>query len=304
MNTSVRASIDLGTNTCLLLVAEWEPGRTEPDRVLADVSTVVRLGQGVDKNRSLAPDAMERTLACLRKYASRLTELGGDPSTAVCLATSQARDAANGSDFFETVVRETGFRFRVISGDEEARVTFSGGLLPGMDPARSVVVDIGGGSTELISSRGGQSLDMGSVRFTERYLQSDPVTDEQFWNCQAAIDAQLEKLRSWREALGAHADLVAVAGTATAIAAEHLGLEQFDASRIDTAALSRGDIHRIVEELKWRTVKERLELPGMEPGRADVILAGAMILWRTMEVLDFAHCRISTRGLRYGALKI
>lgn len=300
----IRASIDLGTNTCLLLVADWDEKRREVARVVSDSTTIVRLGQGVDKARTLAPEAMERTLACLRGYASKARAAGVEPSSAVCVATSQARDARNGAEFFARVEKATGFRFRTISGDDEARFTFLGGLLPGMDPARSAVIDIGGGSTELMASGGGQSVDVGSVRFTERFLKSDPVKDAEFWSCQDAVDGALAPLRAWRGILPRDIQLVGVAGTATTLAAWHLGLEAFDAAKIDQVMLTRGDVHRMVEELKWRTVKERQAISGMEPGRADILLAGALILWRALEILDFPGCRISTRGLRFGVLSM
>ncbi len=294
----IRSSIDLGTNTCLLLVV-----RDSTDDVVADISTIVRLGQGVDKTGRLHPEAIERTLGCLRDYAARLRELGGRPEETVCVSTASARDAANGAEFFERVRRETGFGFKVISGDEEARLTFQGALLPGMKPETSAVIDIGGGSTELIAPGGGRSLQLGSVRFTERFLKSDPVTDDEFWACQDEIDRMLGEMRPWRAKLPGGTQLVAVAGTATTLAAWHLGLPRFDARAIDELTLTRGDVHRMVEELKWRTVEERRGLPSMEAKRADVILAGALILWRALEVLGFDSVRVSTRGLRFGALK-
>jgi exopolyphosphatase/guanosine-5'-triphosphate,3'-diphosphate pyrophosphatase len=293
----IRASIDLGTNTCLLLIVNGDT-----DHVVADYSTIVRLGQKVDGERKLHPEAVERTLNCLKGYAEKLRSAGGDPQTTVCVATSQARDAKNGAEFFARVKQETGFQFKVISGDEEARLTFQGALLPGMKPELSAVIDIGGGSTELIGKIGGKSLDMGSVRFTERFLKSDPVTDEEFWACQAEADRMLESMLEWRRKLPEGLTLVGVAGTATTLAAWHLELPKFDAAKIDALTLTRGDVHRMVEELKWRSIEERCGLPSMEAKRADVILAGALILWRAMEMLNFSELRVSTRGLRYGVL--
>ncbi|MDR3608541.1 MAG: Ppx/GppA phosphatase family protein [Oligoflexia bacterium] len=299
---NLRSSIDLGTNTCLLLIAELNPEGTRILRAVEDHSTIVRLGEGVDQHRALQPQAIERTLACLVKYAAAVRARGLDPAATIAVATSQARDARNGAEFFARVERETGFRFRIISGDEEAKLTFKGGLLPGLSAEHSAVIDIGGGSTEIISSRGGQSVDIGSVRYTERYLKSDPVTDAEFWACQDAIDSALKPLENWRHGLPGDTQLIAVAGTAATLGAWYLGLEKFDAGKLDQLTITRGDIHRMVEELKWRTVAERTRLPGMEPKRADVLLAGALILWRAMELLGFSQCRISTRGLRYGAL--
>jgi exopolyphosphatase/guanosine-5'-triphosphate,3'-diphosphate pyrophosphatase len=305
---SVRSSIDLGTNTCLMLVVDPATGGEGVGRVLADYSTIVRLGQDVDRTGLLHPDAIERTLACLRDYADKLRSHGGKPEATMCVSTASARDARNGAEFFERVKRETGFGFQVISGEEEGRLTFLGALLPDLRPERSVVIDIGGGSTELIAlgrdgKTTGPSLQMGSVRFTERFLKSDPVTDDEFWACQDEADRLFESLRSWRSGLAADARLVGVAGTVTTLAAWHLELGAFDARRIDEVTLTRGDVHRMVEELKWRTVEERRGLTGIESKRADVLLAGALILWRAMEVLGFADLRVSTRGLRYGVLR-
>jgi exopolyphosphatase/guanosine-5'-triphosphate,3'-diphosphate pyrophosphatase len=295
-----KASIDLGTNTALLLVADVDGGAVRT--VLHDQSTMVRLGQGVDQTRRLHPDAVARTMACMRGYAAKVAGLGIKPSDVICVATATARDADNGAEFFSSITRETGLVFRTISGDEEAKSMFLGGILPGMDPGGSAVIDIGGGSTEFRSIDRGLSLQMGSVRFTERFLKSNPVTDTEFWAARAAIDRAFEEARSWRDAISANTELVGVAGTVVTLAQVQLGLPNYDASVIDGTELTRGDIHRLVEELKWRSVDERKTLPGMEPGRADVVLAGALILWRAMETLSFPRLRVSTRGLRYGVI--
>ncbi len=298
----LRASIDLGTNTCLLLIAEWNSERKEVVRVIGDYTAIVRLGQGVDRTKRFSDEAMERTYTCLQSYVEKIRAAKVDPRDVICVATSQARDAANSKEFFEKAEKGLGLQFRIISGEEEARFTFLGGLLPGMQPERTAVIDIGGGSTELISDRGGVSFDVGSVRFTERYLKSDPVTDVEFWECQAVLDEVIQTRLAWRKSLAPAAELLGVAGTVTTLAAWHLGLKKFDATLLDQVRLSRGDVHRCVEELKWRTVSERQKLTGVEPGRADILLAGALILWRTMELLDFSECRVSTRGLRFGVL--
>jgi exopolyphosphatase/guanosine-5'-triphosphate,3'-diphosphate pyrophosphatase len=288
-----RASIDLGTNTCLLLVLDH-------DFILHDESNVVRLGQGVDENKKLLPEAMERTFECLKKYAEIVKRFGMDPSEVIAVGTAQARDAQNSSEFFSKIKNEIGFQFKVLSGDEEAKATFIGAALPGMDVSKIAVMDIGGGSTEIVQFDGGKSLNIGAVRMTERFLKSNPVTDEEFWNCESAIDDAIGTLK---KEVSPQNTFVAVAGTAVTLAMIQLGLKDFDRTKIDGFVLSRGDAHRIVEELKWRSIEERKTMMGMEPKRADVILAGAMIFWRAMEVLGFETVVISTRGLRYGALK-
>ncbi len=300
----LRSSIDLGTNTCLLLVADWDSSRAEVTRIVSDHARVVRLGQGVDQARKLHPDAKARTLACLRDYAAIVRQAGLDPARTVAVATSQARDAQDGLQFFSEIERETGFRFRTLSGDEEAQGTFRGGLLPGADPTGSVVIDIGGGSTELMALKGGQSLDIGSVRFTERYLKSDPVGPDEVAMAQQAVDAELRKLLPWRRELGPRAQLVGVAGTCTTLAQWLLGLREFDARAVDGTVLGREQVARQVETLRSLPVAERRKLPGVGEGRADVLLAGALILWRSMELLDFQDVRISTRGLRFGVLAL
>ncbi len=299
----IKASLDLGTNTCLLLVADVHSATGMITKVIHDQSTLVRLGQGVDQTKRLHPDAISRTRACIKGYASKLITLGVKPSDAICVTTATARDAENGKDFFSAVEAETGFHFLTISGEEEARLMFEGGLLPGMSQNSSAVIDIGGGSTEFKSISAGISLQMGSVRFTERFLKSDPVTDSEFWAAREAIDKVLmDEARVWRGSLPENATLIGVAGTVVTLAQWHLGLPSFNALEIDGTELTRGDIHRMVEELKWRTVSERKALPGMEPGRADVLLAGALILWRALETLGFPKVTVSTRGLRYGVL--
>lgn len=301
-----KASIDLGTNTCLLLVADWDSAKSVVTRVISDECTIVRLGEGVDKTHELSGDAMARTQACLEAYRAKLQQFQISPDKVVCIATSQARDAKNGNEFFTKISREIGFKFRIISGDEEAAFTFIGGLLPGFDPSSSAVIDIGGGSTEIVAFDSGESVNVGAVRFTERYLSAaanEAVSDQQFWNCQEAIDFELEKLRKWRSRLKKGTRLIAVAGTATTLAAVHCSMPRYNAEEIDRTIMTVGDVHRLVEELKYRSPVERLGLVGMEKGREDVILAGAMILWRSMELLEFPCCYISSRGLRFGVFK-
>lgn len=225
------------------------------------------------------------------------------PRDTIAAATSQAREAQNGAEFFARVEKETGFRFRVISGDEEARCSFQGALLNDTPPEATTVIDIGGGSTELMALSGGQSIDLGSVRFTERYLKSDPVNDEEYWACEAEMDRLISPLITWRKSLTSPMQLLGVAGTVTTVGTWALGLRNYDRVALDQCTLSRGTVHRMVEELKLHTVQARQDTLGIEKGRADVLLAGAMILWRVMELLDFSTCRVSTRGLRFGLLK-
>lgn len=307
----LRAAIDLGTNTCLLLiaqVADRQSGGNANVVTVGDYLQVVRLGEGVAQSGALQAKPMDRALAALRDYSALVRKAGLDPRHTRCVATAQARDAANGAEFFARVKRETGFSFQVISGQEEARLTFMGGLLPGMVPEQSAVIDIGGGSTEIAQLAGGVSLQLGSVRMTETFFAPSlgdldrAVTDDEFWSCREQIDAVL--LREIPAGLLRDKQLVGVAGTVTTLAQWQLGLEHFDAALLDAQVLTAGDVHRAVEEWKWRTPRERRGIAGMEAKRADVILAGAMILWRAMEHLGARTCVVSTRGLRFGALTL
>lgn len=296
----LKASIDLGTNTCLMLLAEIESG--EIKKVLGDYARIIRLGEGVDQSRSLQPKAIERTLTCLAEYREIISEAGILPGEVVCVATSQARDASNGKAFFDKVEEECSFRFSVLSGKDEARLSFMGSLLPGMDASHYAVVDVGGGSAEFVTAQEDRSVDLGSVRFTERYLKSDPVTDDEYMICLDKIDNKLETLKGWRNSIPADMQMLAVAGTATTLASWHLRLKEFDAKMVEEVQLTKEDLHRMVEDLKSMTIAERREQVGIEPKRADVLLAGAMIMWRTMGKLRFPNCSVSARGLRYGVL--
>ena len=236
-----RASIDLGTNTCLLLIKDG-------DQILHDETNVIRLGQGVDQNGAFSAEAMARAQVCLTAYAKTVIQFGVKTSDVVAVGTAQARDARNAKDFFASIEKSLGFHFKVLSGDEEAKATFSGAALPGMDLAKMVVLDIGGGSTELVSAKGGKSLNLGAVRMTERFLKSDPVTDEEFWACEDAIDRELDQMVEWRRKLDSQCELVAVAGTAVTLAMLQLASPKYDRAQIDGFKIFRGDAHRLVEE--------------------------------------------------------
>ncbi len=306
-----RASIDLGTNTCLLLIKEETPSG---ERILHDESNVVRLGQGVAQSGLLGEDAMARARACLARYVETAKSFGVNPQQILAVGTAQARDASNAHDFFTDLEKTLGLHFRVLTGDEEAKATFLGATLPSISPTTMVVMDIGGGSTELVAmpeSNGniwGESLPIGAVKITEKFLPSDPVTDEEFWAAEEAINQSLSRMKSWRDSLdqkiSGRPSFVAVAGTAVTLAMLQLEMKEFKSAELDGVKITRGDAHRLVEELKWRSVAERKTMTGMEVKRADVILAGALIFWRVMEELRFDEALISTRGLRYGVFSL
>ncbi|MBC7592535.1 MAG: Ppx/GppA family phosphatase [Kineosporiaceae bacterium] len=275
------AAIDCGTNSIRLLVSDVV-GENKIDIVRE--MRIVRLGQDVDKTGHLADEAIARTLTATREFATLIRTLGAD-RVRFC-ATSAARDADNAEEFSDAIEGIIGVRPVVLSGEEEAKASFLGaaGDLP---VARTLVVDIGGGSTELIVGTGDHvewsvSLNIGSVRMTERYLSSDPPTVAEASDCMAYVDTVLDKV------IGdiAPIDLfVGVAGTITTVAAHTLAIPSYDSDAIHHAELKLGDVSNACISLARMTVADRRALPFMHPGRADVIGGGALILDRLIERL-------------------
>jgi len=273
------AAIDCGTNSVRLLVADHDDGH------LTDVARrmeIVRLGQGVDRTGRLAPEAIERTRVALVGYAD---EIAARRAVRIrMVATSATRDAANGEDF-ESMVRATlGQPPEVVTGDEEARLSFTGAVkgLPAGTPTPYLVVDIGGGSTEFVlgdrAVEHAVSVDIGCVRMTERHLAGDPPTVAQIQAATADIEAAVDRAMAVVPGATTAGTLVGLAGSVTTVAALALGLDSYRPERIHHARILRADVARVTAELLALTHDERLALPVMHPGRADVIGAGALIL--------------------------
>lgn len=273
------AAVDCGTNTIKLMVADLPDGE-----VLVRETRMVRLGQDVDRTGRLHPDALARAFAALDEYAALVREHPVDRIRFV--ATSAARDADNGDEFAAGVRERLGVDPEVVSGSEEAALSFGGAIrhlrVPHEPPV--LVVDIGGGSTELILGDGGQpesvaSMDVGSVRMHERHLRSDPPTAAEVAAAVADVDAHLD-------ACGVPAEqartVVGVAGTVLTVAAGVLDLPAYDRDALDQAVVPAEAVHAETERLLGMTVAQRLALPYMHPGRADVIGAGALVLDRVL----------------------
>jgi exopolyphosphatase/guanosine-5'-triphosphate,3'-diphosphate pyrophosphatase len=273
------AAVDLGTNTTRLLVADVADGRV--DEVHRE-TRITRLGEGVDARRRLLPVPIARVRNVLSDYRRTLESLGAERTLAV--ATSAVRDAENGEAFLGELEWSYGFATRLVSGDEEAELTRSG-VAP---PPGTLVLDIGGGSTELIVDDYHASLPMGAVRFTERY-------GEDVERCTAAARALLEE-----RADAAANDAIGVAGTVTTLAALDLGLQRYDRERVDGHRLSREAARTQLERLAAMPLAERRELPAMEPERAPVIVAGASILVATLEFFGLDSIRVSERDILDG----
>lgn len=306
------AAIDCGTNTVLLLLADWQPGQRPRLRRVADFMEMPRLGQGLDATGSLQPEAMQRALLALRRQRERAEQAGAERIIAV--ATESVRAAKNGAEFLAAAAADpVGVKLRVVGGDEEARLSFrsvadsvaepTGGDASGDLPWRSVV-DIGGGSTELIVGQGRRlhahrSVPIGSVRLTERLIKHDPPTPAEHEALIASIDAAIAALPESR------GSLVALAGTATSVAALQLGdrMPSYDGDLVDGMQLPCATLAAWVDRLRQLPVADRRALPGLDPRRADVIYAGATILWRIAVRAGVDSLTVSDRGVRWGALE-
>ena len=275
------AAIDCGTNSIRLLIADISGGKFK--EVLRDME-IVRLGQGVDENKSFNPDAINRTLAAVEKFKNQLTGKGVE-NIRFC-ATSATRDAANRDLFIDGVRQILGVEVEVIPGEEEARLSFNGATKELLQSdAPFLVVDIGGGSTEFVYGNKevefAKSVDIGCVRMSERHLKSQPVEMSQV--AQAIID--IDKAIAQAAAvvpISTAKTLVAVAGTATTIAAAALELETYDRYAIHLSRIPAEKVHKVSAAFQAMTKSEISKLGFMHPGRVDVITAGSLVLSRVM----------------------
>jgi exopolyphosphatase/guanosine-5'-triphosphate,3'-diphosphate pyrophosphatase len=300
----IRASIDIGTNSVLLLVADGTDGRID---VLYEEQHVPRLGKNVDKDRSLHSDSQNRVVSVLKTFKTKLAEdFPNVKSTPVVTATSAVRDASNRDEFLEKVERELGWEIRILSGDEEAETTYAGALsvLSPDDISRPVIIDIGGGSTEFAAGESlqfkvGISLNIGSVRFTERYFHSDPPLSEEILSARKAIEAEIRNLGDVFRS-GA---LIGVAGTVTSIAAIEMGLDGYESEKLNGYRLKKRTIEQFIQEFS-KTKSEIIEkkYPPFLTGRGEVILAGILILDEFMKMTERDELIISTGGIRHGIL--
>jgi exopolyphosphatase / guanosine-5'-triphosphate,3'-diphosphate pyrophosphatase len=308
------AAIDCGTNSLRLLIADVDVAGHQ----LTDVERrmeIVRLGQGVDATGMLAPEALERTLLALAGYARDIRD--ASVSAVRMVATSATRDATNAADFSSGVERALGIAPEVITGREEARLSFAGataelagpgdgaGLHP--DPPY-LVVDIGGGSTEFVlggneAAEGADpaaiSVDIGSVRLTERYLHADPPTHGQIAAATAAIDSALEDVATAIAVKDART-LVGLAGSVTTVTAIALGLPTYDPSRTHHARISAEMVTAVTEQLLGQTHEQRAAIGSLHPGRVDVIGAGALVLDRVMQRFGFTEMVTSEHDILDG----
>jgi exopolyphosphatase/guanosine-5'-triphosphate,3'-diphosphate pyrophosphatase len=291
------AALDIGTNTALCLIADVGP---EGVRAVEDHAEIVRLGEGLDASGHLKPEAMARTLAALERYIERIRALGC--AHVLGVGTESLRGASNGQLFVNAAAARLGTvggRFEVIDGEREARLSWRAvrAAFPKLTGPRTVV-DIGGGSTELLV--GEQEIDqvvslpIGSVRLTERLLHHDPPTVDE----QQALVHTIE--RSLDQGPATRGTVVGIAGTVTTLAAMALSLTSYDAERVHGSVLSIERLREMIGRLAATPVADRRRTPGLDPKRADVIYAGAVILERVLVRAGASGCLVSDRGIRWG----
>ena len=295
---SRKAIIDIGSNSIKFFVGELAADRTIT--TVLDTNDIARLGEGLDKTGEINPEAMERNVAAVTAFHAKAVELGADQIVAV--GTMALRSAKNSAEFVRKVKEACGVEVNIIPGEEEARLSYLAILsgLPLQD-GDLVVFDTGGGSTEFIFGHGTQvakrfSVNLGAVRITENYLKSDPVTPEEV---QAAL-AQIDKEFGEAGVEGHPAQLVGMGGTVTSMGAVKHKMVKYDPDVIQGSSLTRADIQAQIDEYSAKTIEERRSIPGLQPKRADVILAGACILNVITSRLGVDQLTISDRGLRHG----
>jgi exopolyphosphatase / guanosine-5'-triphosphate,3'-diphosphate pyrophosphatase len=296
------AVVDIGTNSTRLLIADVNPGAAIEERVRE--STVTRLGEGVEATGRLGDEPQRRVFATLERYAAEIRAQECEASAAVM--TSAVRDAANGAELSAAVRERYGLDGRTLSGHEEAAFTYAGATAarPPDDPTELVVIDIGGGSTELVCGAGGRlgfhvSTQIGVVRHTERHLRADPPARDELARLAADVRAGIEAAvpAQVRDAVGA---AVAVAGTATSCAAMDLRLEPYDAARVEGHRLERGTLEDLLDRVAALPLGERPAVPGLHPDRAPTIVAGIVILLEALDAFGVANVEVSERDILWG----
>lgn len=297
----VLGALDCGTNSTRLLVVGAD------GEILDRQMRVTRLGQGVDTTRKLSSEAIERTLAVLADYRESMDAHG--VARARMAATSAARDASNAKEFLTAAKEVTGVEPELLSGDEEGRLSFRGATadLPDANPDGELVVDIGGGSTELVLGKPGSddsikvlSMDIGCVRITERFFRTDPPGAEELRDARQEVSGELARARDSIGSPPSRGRVIGLAGTVSTLGSLQLGIGSYERERVHHTNLTRADVDVWLERLASETTSDRAVRPGMDPGRADVIVGGVLILSEVMEVFDRDTCLVSEADILDG----
>ncbi len=297
------AVVDIGSNSTRLLIADVQDGRVTDE--LERHSVVTRLGAGVDADGRLREDAMERVYVTLARYRELIERHGADVALAVL--TSAVRDAANGAEFADAVEQRYGLTPHILTGDQEAQLTFLGATSD-RDPdddTPTLVVDIGGGSTETVIGTGRRaefhvSNQAGVVRQTERHIATDPPTDAELEEVREDVQAILSENvpPRWRDDVE-HA--IAVAGTATSLAAIAQALDPYDPEKVHGYVLTRAECESLLKRLAGMPLAERRQVPGLQPDRAPTIVAGAVILLCVLDLFGLSETEVSEHDILRGA---
>jgi exopolyphosphatase/guanosine-5'-triphosphate,3'-diphosphate pyrophosphatase len=302
------AGVDIGTNSVRLLVADvdgHDPADARID-IIDRRMRITRLGQSVNATRRLQPDAIERTVAVLREYRAAMEEHGVSALRAT--ATSAARDATNRDDFFGPAIDALGVEPELLSGEEEARLSFLGATAElGDEPAPYLVVDIGGGSTEFVlgtsKPEGLVSVDVGCVRVTEQFLASDPPTPEELSAAVSVVRDHLADVARELPGISEAQTLVGLAGTITTVAAIEQGLPEYDRERIHHFRLSKAATEDVFRTLALEPADVRRHNPGLEPGRVDVIVGGVIVLVSILRAFGFDEVLVSEADILDGLVR-
>lgn len=305
MASEIHGAIDIGTNTVLLLIAEKEGQNIDP---FLEEQRIPRLGKGVDSSGNLAGDSILRVIEVLKEYRQIINSTYSKLHSITVTATSAVRDAGNKNDFIEKVQAVTGFKVKVLNGEQEAEFTFNGALSVLPEIENAAVLDIGGGSTEIAVGEHGRlldshSFDMGSVRFTERFIKNDPPGKDEVSRCRDEVKKLLytrpfelsHKIKNY--------NLIGVAGTVTSLAFIDLGLSKYDARKKNGFTLSRVKIKKWIANISVSGIATLEEnFPEVMKGRAEVILAGLLILDVFMDFYGIPELMVSTGGIRHGSI--
>lgn len=299
----LRSSIDIGTNSVLLLVCKQN---TDSLEVIFELQRLPRLGKGVDKLGRLSADSMKRVLDVLLEFNSILTSDFPTCETPLITATSAVRDAKNKQEFLAQIYEQTGWVVRLLSGEEEAKYTYLGALSQTpIQNSHALVIDIGGGSTELslgtpMQWQKGISLDMGCVRYNERFLHHNPPFQEEIGQCVSSIQDYLTK-----DALKIpkQTSLIAVSGTATSLVAIDAQIHPYDSEKVNNHRITQSQLAKSIDLFRLHTYQELIELhPEVMEGRADIFLTGLLILNEILNHYKAEEFIVSSGGIRHGIL--
>ncbi|MEN3038238.1 MAG: Ppx/GppA phosphatase family protein [Candidatus Kryptonium sp.] len=303
-NRSIKiASIDVGTNTILLLIAEVKDGRINP---IYNAQIIARLGKNVDATGFIQKEAFERVLKAFSEFKMIAENFKVDKILAI--GTSALRDAKNKDELIDFIFQETGIKIKIISGEEEARLTYLGAV-SGIDQrflsSKITVIDIGGGSTEIINGHGFEiekfvSLDIGTVRITEKFLKHSPPLEDEINEARNFIITEFQKIESKFDFK--NSVLIGVAATVTTLSAYDLKLEVYDGEKINMHEMTFETVEKIYETFKKLSSEEIGKIPQISKGREDVIFAGVLILREFMKKFNFNKIITSDRGVRYGVI--